>query len=94
MHFEWDEEKDASNQTKHGISFRVAALVFDDPEAVSIQDNRFDYGEERWVTIGRVVFTIVYVAHTIFEEDDGEEIIRIVSARKATPGEERIYLAR
>lgn len=94
MLFEWDEEKNALNESKHGLGFGEAACVFDDPDAVSFLDDRFDYGEKRWVTIGRVDRTIVYVAHNLFEDEDGEEIIRLISARKATPREERIYYSR
>lgn len=54
MAFEWDEEKNASNREKHGLRFEHAALVFRDPGVLSYLDDRFDYGEERWVTIGRV----------------------------------------
>jgi len=92
--FEWDEEKNGSNADKHGLRFERGALVFQDPEALSFLDDRFDYGEERWVTIGRVDFEIIYVAHTLFEDENGEEVIRIVSARQATPREKRIYLSR
>ena len=94
LQFEWDEEKEDANEAKHGIGFAEAAAVFDDPDAVSLRDDRYDYGEERWITIGRVALTILYVAHNAFEDDDGEEIIRIISARKATPREARIYLSR
>ena len=85
MAFEWDDEKNASNREKHGLRFELAALVFADPDALSFRDDRFDYGEERWVTIGRVDYTIVYVAHSFREDGDGEEIIRIISARQASP---------
>jgi len=65
--------------------------VFDDPQAVSIQD-RHDNGEERWQTIGFVGQTvIVLVAHTYRDDEVGEETVRIISARKATPKERRIY---
>jgi len=64
--------------------------VFDDPNQLSIQD-RYEGGEERWQTIGLVNgIAVLIVAHT-FSDDDGEEIIRIISARKATPRERRRY---
>ena len=50
-YFEWDGKKAASNFRKHGIRFEEAALVFDDPFAVSEQD-RIENGEQRWKTIG------------------------------------------
>jgi len=91
MRFVWDAKKDRRNRTKHKVSFKTAALVFDDPSALSIQDRIVEV-EERWQTLGMVGgIVILLVAHT-FYEDSGEEIIRIISARKATPRERRIYL--
>ncbi len=95
VRFEWDEAKNRSNQRKHdGVSFEEAARVFQDPLHVSVQD-RFDGGEQRWQTVGTVErFMILVVAHTIIEEDDDGgsiEIIRIISARRATPRERRRY---
>ncbi len=91
MRFEWDEQKNKKNQAKHGVSFETARLVFDDPRAVSIQD-RHDNGEERWQTIGLVgQAVILLVAHTYRDDMADEETIRIISARKATPKERRIY---
>jgi uncharacterized DUF497 family protein len=90
MRIDWDPNKSRSNQRKHGVSFESAALVFDDPNQLSIQD-RYEGGEERWQTIGLVNgIAVLIVAHT-FSDDDGEEIIRIISARKATPRERRRY---
>lgn len=92
MQFEWDEAKNNSNRKKHGISFELASLVFQDPFVLSRLDSRFDQ-EERWLSIGQVGGeTIIIVAHTVFDEDHHEEIIRIISARKATSGERKLYL--
>ena len=93
--FTWDENKNLSNQRKHsGVSFELAAHVFDDPCHLTRQDRIEDY-EERWQTIGLVHgVTLLLVAHTIIEEDDeGQtvEIIRIVSARKADKAERKRY---
>lgn len=91
MHFEWDEQKNKKNRAKHGVSFDTARLVFDDPWAVSIQD-RHDNGEERWQTIGLAGQTVILlVAHSYRGDEVGEESVRIISARKATPKERRIY---
>jgi hypothetical protein len=95
VRFEWDEAKNLSNQRKHdGVSFEEARWVFQDPLHVSVQD-RIEVGELRWQTIGSVQgFVILVVAHTLTEEDaDGGsvEIIRIISARRATPRERRRY---
>jgi len=90
MTFAWDPEKDRLNQRKHGISFESAMRVFEDPTAVSYIDRVVD-GEERWHTIGPIAgIPIVLVVHTI-EEEHGEEEIRIISARKASPRERALY---
>ena len=88
MNFTWDERKNRANRRKHRIRFEAAIEVFDDPFQVSAQDRELD-GEIRWQTIGMVGgIHILLVAHTLDEE---EELIRILSARKATPQERRIY---
>ena len=90
MWFTWDPQKDATNRRKHGVSFELALHVFDDPSHISIQDRHED-GEERWQTIGRIgPVAILLVAHT-YEDNDGEEVVRIISARKATKAERRRY---
>jgi uncharacterized DUF497 family protein len=88
MRFEWDEEKNRRNLAKHKISFETASSVFNDPQHLSVQD-RFVEGEERWQTLGMVAGLVVIVAH-VWEEEDGEEVIRLISARKATARERRI----
>ena len=72
MRFTWDETKSRSNQKKHdGITFEEAAHVFRDPFRLTRQD-RIEDGEERWQTIGVVHgVTVLLVAHTITEDDDG-----------------------
>ena len=47
--FEWDEEKAAENYSKHKVTFATAKLVFNDPYAIECADERFDYGEERFI---------------------------------------------
>ena len=88
--FEWDPNKAASNLRKHGVSFQTAVLVFADPKALVMQD-RVESGEERWQAIGVVegLFMLV-VAHTMCEQD-GIEVIRIISARRANRREKRRY---
>jgi uncharacterized DUF497 family protein len=91
MRLEWDEAKNRSNLKKHGIDFETAALVFDDPYALSDLD-RIIEGEERWQTIGTAGFHIVLIAHLWWYED-GEEVIRLISARKASAAEKKAYEA-
>jgi len=90
MQFNWDENKNKSNFVKHGINFETAKLIFDDPCALSTQEQYKD-GEERWQTIGLINgIIIILVAHTFYEHDN-IETIRIISARKATRQERKYY---
>ena len=90
MRFEWDNQKSRFNRKKHGISFELAQEVFADPFCITIQDESLEAEERLW-GIGRVeTLIILVVVHTIRQEE-GEEIIRIISARKATPRERRFY---
>jgi len=91
MQLEWDKNKNRLNKRKHGLSFETASLVFLDPFLLSVPDNRHTYSEERWQSLGLIQDILIYVAHTVGETDHGEEIIRIISARAATPGETRRY---
>jgi uncharacterized DUF497 family protein len=90
MEFVWDEQKSRRNLAKHGVSFETANLVFDDPRAVS-QLERVKDEEERWQTLGLAGgIMILLVVHT-YREQSGEEVLRIISARKATPRERTVY---
>lgn len=91
MQFEWNEEKNKLNQEKHNISFEEAKEVFEDPLQISKLDHRFSYFEERWITIGSTTKNKVLVVANLFFTDDGEEIIRIISARKANKTEREYY---
>jgi uncharacterized DUF497 family protein len=89
MRFVWDEEKSRQNLAKHKVSFERASLVFQDPLHISIPDPFED--EARWRTLGLVHgVVILLVVHTV-EEQNGEEEIRIISARKATKAERQAY---
>lgn len=92
MRFGWDERKNRINRRKHRVSFETAALVFDDPCHISHLDREVE-GELRWQTIGMVKgIHVLLVVHTSPESDNEEgENIRIISARKATPQERRVY---
>ena len=91
MHWTWDDTKSRANKQKHGLTFEVARRVFDDPLAASWPDSHG--AEERWQTIGIIQNVIVIVSHTWPETDrqTGQEIGRIISARKATNHERRFY---
>ena len=91
MKYEWNEEKNRLNQQKHGISFEEAREVFDDALQISKLDKRFSYFEERWITIGSTSKHKVLVVANLFFTDDGEEIIRIIGARKANKQERDSY---
>jgi uncharacterized DUF497 family protein len=89
--FSWDEVKNEINLRKHGISFAAARLVFDDPLHVTRQD-RIENGEQRWQTVGLAGgVALLLVAHTWLEADHGDEHIRIISARRATKLERKVY---
>lgn len=86
MQFEWDENKNAQNLKKHGISFEEAQEIFDGIVFTAI-DERFDYGEIREISIGAIQgVVIVTVIHT-----ERNQFIRIISARKATRQERETY---
>lgn len=87
MLFEWDAAKAERNLRKHKVAFEDASRVFDDPLLFTEQD-RYERGEGRWRTFGSVYGVVLLVVH--FDRDD-DEVIRIISARKATPSERRRY---
>jgi hypothetical protein len=82
MTYEWDEQKRLANVKKHGIDFIDIPEVFDG-DVVIIPDERFDYGETRFLLIGILKSQVIVVAYT----ERGENI-RIISARKATKNEQ------
>lgn len=87
----WDERKNPSNLKKHDISFEAAQLVFADPLHVSRQDRDED-GKQRWETLGIADgVVLILVAHTCQESERGEDHIRIISARRATKIERKVY---
>ena len=91
MRFEWDQNKNFSNQQKHGISFDEAIEIFNDPLHVSILDEKYSYFEERWITVGTTKRISIIVVVNLFFNDDGEEVIRVISAREATRNERKKY---
>lgn len=91
MKIEWSEAKNLSNIQKHNISFEEAKEVFSDPFHISKLDCRFDYFEERWITLGSTALGKILVVANMFFDQNGEEIIRIISARKANQKEREFY---
>lgn len=94
MRFEWDDAKNLSNLRKHGVTFEDASEAFRDPLYVSVLD-RIEDGEPRWLTLGLAEgLVLLAVAHTVREElykGTSTEVIRIISARRATRKERRRY---
>lgn len=86
MTYTWDEAKNRANIRKHGVDFLDVPSMFQHP-MVAFLDQRQDYGEDRWIGIG-ILKTLLAVA--VFTEPK-PDTIRIISARKATQHEERIY---
>lgn len=88
MHFEWDEDKNLANQTKHGISFEEAQQLFlADADYLEIFDQAHSDHEDRFIAIGPIVRGIIMVVFTEREED----VIRIISARPATKREQQMF---
>ncbi|MBC8185196.1 BrnT family toxin [candidate division KSB1 bacterium] len=87
--FEWDKNKNILNQKKHGINFEEAKTVFYDDNARLIHDPDHSLNEDRFILLGLSTnFRILTVIHTYRKND---EIIRIISARKATKNETKHY---
>jgi uncharacterized protein len=89
MRYEWNEAKNCSKFAKHGLDFADAEQVFAGP-CVTFVDRRFDYGEERLITLGMLAGRVVIIAHA----PRGDDITRIISMRKANRREQKIYQER
>jgi uncharacterized protein len=85
MKFEWDEDKRQTNISKHGIDFIDLPPLFDGLTVLRV-DDRFDYGETRFITLGILNGIVLLVVHT-----EADEIIRLISVRKASKYEEKYY---
>lgn len=82
----WDSKKAAANIRKHGIEFSHAATVLEDPQAITVEDRRHE--EQRFATIGADLLGRVLVVVYAYA---GEDEIRMISARNASPRERRTY---
>jgi uncharacterized protein len=89
MDFEWDENKRLSNLSKHGVDFEDVRFIFDG-DTVTVEDDRYNYGEQRLVTFGFLRGSIISVTHTETHSEHGD-VIRVISARKATKHEQQLY---
>ncbi len=85
MKFEWDENKRLINWRLHGIDFNDVWRIFENETATDV-DNRFDYGETRYLTLGLLFGSVIVVVHT-----ETNEIIRIISARNGNKYDEERY---
>lgn len=94
MDFEWDENKRQKTLLERGVDFIDAALVWDDPMRQERIDNRSEYGEIRYQTIGKVSLGILFVVYTQRVYEDGKQFIRIISARPANKKEIQAYESR
>ncbi|MGA2370771.1 MAG: BrnT family toxin [Candidatus Korobacteraceae bacterium] len=86
LRLEWHDAKSEANYRAHGVSFDLPKAVFQDPFAIERLDDRRDYGEERFLIMGRAEGVLLFVAYT-----EREDRIRIISARRATPREQDDY---
>jgi uncharacterized DUF497 family protein len=89
LRFEWDPRKAKSNATKHGVSFDEASTAFYDDNGLVIEDPAHSEAEDRFILLGlSATVRLVVVVHCFRDQD---AVIRIISARKATPAESRQY---
>ena len=86
LKFEWDELKRRLNLKSHGVDFEEAKQAFEDAHAMEALDERFEYGEERWLVIGAAATKLLAV---VYVERDGAT--RIISGRPATKQEIKAY---
>lgn len=88
LKFEWDELKNRSNRKKHGVWFEEAQQVFDDPNGIMYFDKDHSHDEDRFILLGMSyssgLLVVVYC-------ERNEDLFRIISARKATSKETKVY---
>ncbi len=85
MRYTWHELKRQNNLSRRGLDFAEAEKIFAGP-IFTFEDDREDYGEQRWVTIGLLRESVVVIVHTETKKE-----IRIISMRKATKNEQIIF---
>ena len=88
LRFEWDPNKNEVNKTKHGLSFETAKEVFYDEFAILFDDPDHSIDEDRFLIIGSIKTEQICIVSHCYRDDD---LIRIISARKATKAEKQVY---
>ena len=88
MKYEWNDNKNQANLEKHGLDFQDAETIFSG-KTISFEDDRHDYGESRFITLGELKNRVVVVVHT-----SRNLVVRIISIRKANEREKQIYFKR
>lgn len=86
MRYIFDLKKRKANLKKHGYDFEDAQQVIESGLTVTFEDRRFDYDEQRFITLGMLRGGVVVIA-----TEETDEIIRVISMRKAERNEEKIY---
>ncbi len=86
MRYIFDLKKRTANLKKHGYDFEDAQQVIESGPTVTFEDRRFDYNEQRFITLGMLRGGVVVIA-----TGETDETIRVISMRKAEPNEEKIY---
>ena len=90
--FEWDANKARANLRKHKVSFEEAKTLFSDPFLVTFPDEFHSGSKERYISIGYSTRErVLLVVHTEHQETEETVVIRVISCRKATPSERRVY---
>ena len=92
--FVWDSEKEKINKRKHKVTFEEACYIFTDKYQLNLFDVEHSEGEDRWITIGQATNNRTLVVVHTFKKTEGKEIVRIISARKASKSEARQYFER
>jgi len=87
MRYTWDPDKDALNRRKHGLSLEEGIPALDDPNGNSWFDDRFEYGEDRIITLGLGRKSVLYVVTVLWDEN----LTRIISVRRANGKEIKQY---
>lgn len=92
MRIEWDPQKAVSNRSKHRVGFEEALTIFSDARVLTVHDPDHSTSEDRWVSIGVAETGRALVVVHAYREEEGDEVVRIISARRASRREISTYL--